>query len=273
MLLPQYIFPLILLATTAVHAQEIGMPLWEFGVAGGAALTPAYPGSTEKLTRALTLPVFIYRGDVVQVDRGGVGARLVHQNDFEVDVGFSASLPASSKDIVARSGMEDLGTLVEFGPRLKFILARPTPNSFVRIELPLRAVLEFDNGVRGQGTAFEPQISYETRNFADGWGARLSTSFVFGDQALNQYFYSVPMQFATQNRPAYDAEAGLITTRFGLNTSKAITPDLRFFVAARYDSYVGAKNSASPLMQQTSSMTVGLGMTWTLARSQTLAQR
>ena len=249
------------------------MPLWEYGLAGGVAVTPAYPGSTEKLTRALALPFFIYRGEVFRVDRGGIGARVVNQKDFEVDIGFSASLPASSKDVEARSGMEDLGTLVEFGPRLKYVVARPTPFSRVRVELPLRAVLEFDNGVRGQGAAFEPQISYESRNIAGGWGLGVSASVVFGDQSLNQYFYSVPARFATANRPQYDAQAGLISSRVGLNFSKELSSDARIFIATRYDSYAGAKNVTSPLMQQSNSLTLGLGFTWTLGRSEARAVR
>jgi outer membrane scaffolding protein for murein synthesis (MipA/OmpV family) len=269
----RYALPFILLVANAAHAQEAGMPLWEYGLAGGVAVTPAYPGSTEKLTRALALPFFIYRGEVFRVDRGGIGARVVNQKDFEVDIGFSASLPASSKDVEARSGMEDLGTLVEFGPRLKYVVARPTPFSRVRVELPLRAVLEFDNGVRGQGAAFEPQISYESRNIAGGWGLGVSASVVFGDQSLNQYFYSVPARFATANRPQYDAQAGLISSRVGLNFSKELSSDARIFIATRYDSYAGAKNVTSPLMQQSNSLTLGLGFTWTLGRSEARAVR
>lgn len=273
MTLPRRFLFLTLFVAAAVHAQDKELPLWEFGMAGGVAVTPAYPGSSEHLTRGLALPFFIYRGEVFRVDRGGVGARVVHQRDLEVDVGFSASLPASSKDIAARTGMEDLGTLVEFGPRLKYVVARPTPDSRVRIELPLRTVLEFDNGVRGQGAAFEPQISYETRSPTAGLGWGVSASLVFGDKQLNQYFYSVPARYATVNRPAFDAQAGLITTRLGLNVSKEVSSDLRIFVAARYDSYAGAQNAGSPLMQSANSATLGLGLTWTLGRSEARAER
>ncbi len=269
----RFFLSFLLATATALHAQDVELPLWELGLAGGVAATPAYPGSTERTTRGLALPFFIYRGEVFRVDRGGVGARVVHQPDFEVDVGFSASLPASSRDIAVRSGMEDLGTLVEFGPRLKYVVARPTPLSRIRVELPLRAVLEFDNGVRMQGVALEPEVAYETRNVLAGIGLGVSGSLVFGDKNLNGYFYSVPSKFASINRPAFDAQAGLITTRLGLNLSKEFNSDLRVFVAVRYDSFAGAKNAQSPLMQQVHGTSLGLGLTWTLGRSDARAAR
>ncbi|MEI6661925.1 MAG: MipA/OmpV family protein, partial [Comamonadaceae bacterium] len=114
-----------LLFTASVQAQDAGLPLWEAGVFAGSLASPAYPGSAERLTRTLALPYFIYRGDILRIDRGGVGARMMMGPDVELDVGFAASLPASSADITVRQGMPDLGTLLEFGPVLKLTLARP----------------------------------------------------------------------------------------------------------------------------------------------------
>ena len=128
--------------TATAQAQEQGLPLWELGVFAGGLSSPAYPASSERSTRALVLPTFIYRGEVFRSDRGGVGARLLRTEDTELDIGFAASLPASSQDIPARQGMTDLGTLIEFGPRLKGTLARPSAGSRLRYELPLRTVLD-----------------------------------------------------------------------------------------------------------------------------------
>jgi outer membrane scaffolding protein for murein synthesis (MipA/OmpV family) len=261
------------LATTLIaQAQEAGLPLWEAGVLGGAASTPAYPGSVDRTSRALILPFLIYRGEVLRADRAHIGARLAHSDDFEFDIGFAVSLPANSDDIAARQGMPDLGTLIEFGPRLKMTLARPTAGSRVRLELPVRAVLEFGGGVRGQGVAFEPELSCETRDIGAGWGMSVSGGLVFGDRKLNNYFYGVTPQFATSVRPAYDAQAGLIATRFGLSAFKDITPDVRVYGFVRYDSYGAATNHASPLYLESSGSSAGVGLAWTLGRSERRAQ-
>lgn len=250
------------------QTQAPALPLWELGAFAGTATTPAYPGSADRASRALVLPVFVYRGEVFRADRGNVGARLMRSDDVELDLGFAASLPATSDDLATRKGMSDLGTLVEFGPRVKFTVARPSPGTRVVLELPLRAVLEFNNGVRQQGYAFEPELGLEMRDVGAGWSLSATASLVFGDKDLNHYFYGVTAPYATAVRPAFDAQAGLITTRLGLSTSKSLSPDVRVFGFLRHDLMEGAANKASPLFQQSTGTSVGLGLVWTLARSE-----
>lgn len=259
---------LALVMTMTAHAQVAPLPLWELGVFAGTATTPAYPGSSDRATRSLAVPIFVYRGEVLRVERGDVGARLFSSDIAELDLGFSASLPASSEDLTARKGMSDLGTLVEFGPRVKFTLSRPAPGARVRLELPVRAVLEFNNGVRQQGYAFEPELGIEVRDAGAGWNLSATASLVFGDKDLNSYFYGVAAPFATVVRPAFDAKPGLLTTRLGLSTSKSITPDVRVFGFVRYEWLEGAANKASPLFQHTTGTSVGLGLVWTVGRSE-----
>ena len=257
----------LLTASLAAHAQDSGLPLWEAGVFGGAASTPAYPGADSRTSRALVIPYLIYRGEVLRSDRGSIGARVFRTADLELDVGFAGSLPANAKDTGARQGMSDLGTLVEFGPRIKWTLTRPSPGSQLRLELPVRAVLEFNSGVNGQGMAFEPELVFDSRHIAGGWGLSASTSLVWGDRKLNNYFYGVTPPFASSNRPAFDAQSGLIATRLSVSTSKDITPDVRVFGFFRFESYSGAANLASPLHLASNGSSVGVGMAWTLGRS------
>ena len=62
--------------------------------------------------------------------------------------GFAASLPANSRDVAVRNGMDDLGTLFEFGPRVRGTLVRLSAGSRIRFDLPLRTVIEVNNGGR-----------------------------------------------------------------------------------------------------------------------------
>ena len=256
------------LAQESADASPGRLPLWEVGAFAGALSTPAYPASSEQNQRALVLPFFVYRGEVIRADRGGVGARMVHTDRVELDVGFSGSLPASSNDIALRRGMPDLGTLLEFGPRVKFLLTPPAERSRITLELPLRAVLEFNDGVRKVGYALEPKLAYET-SIAGDWRMKSAFSLVVGDAQLNQYFYSVPTAFATATRPAYEAQSGLIGSRLTIDGSKRLGPDLRVFAFARQDFYEGSANQASPLFAQKQGTSLGLGLTWTLGRSET----
>jgi outer membrane scaffolding protein for murein synthesis (MipA/OmpV family) len=262
----------LLAAHPAAFAQETGLPLWEAGLVAGGVSTPAYPASSDRSSRALALPFLIYRGEVLRSDRSGIGARLAHTDDYEFDVGFSASLPASSNDVAARQNMPDLGTLLEFGPRMKVTLARPSAGSRVRLIVPVRSVLEFNSGVRGQGVAFEPELAYETRDLSDGWSLSANASLVWGDSQLNQYLYGVSPAYATAARPAYEAQSGLIASRLGLGASTQLGKDVRILGFVRYENYAGSANRNSPLFLQSSGTSYGLWLTWTLGRSEARAR-
>ncbi|HEX8406441.1 MAG TPA: MipA/OmpV family protein [Duganella sp.] len=243
------------------------LPLWEVGLFGGAASTPAYPGADDRSTRALVLPMLIYRGKVLRADRSGVGARLINTDRVELDLGFALSLPARSDDVTARAGMPDLSSLLEFGPRLKVLLAEPTATSRVRLELPLRVPVALKSGFRRQGLVFEPRVVFETGDGTGKWQADANVGAVFGNARLNQYFYEVAPQYATADRPAYQADGGLMMTRLGLSLSRRLSPDWRVFGFTRYDNYSHAANRDSPLFRKDSGVSVGIGFTWTAHRS------
>lgn len=258
----------LLVSSSAMAQQgERNLPLWEAGIGAAAIATPAYPGADRHSSRGLALPFLIYRGKVFRSDQSGIGARLLNTDKVEFDIGFAGSLPAHSDDVPARSGMPDLGTLVEFGPRVKLKLADMGSNGRVRVELPARAVIEVRGGPRRQGWTFEPRLVYENRS-ADGrwvWDTQLAA--VFGDERINRYFYEVRPQYATATRPAYAADAGLMLVRAGVFGAYRINPDVRLFGFVRYDSYAGAANRDSPLMKQDYGTSAGLGFAWTLGRS------
>ena len=252
----------------SAQAQPSGLPLWEVGGFAGSLSTPAYPASAERLNRNLVLPYFIYRGERLSVDRDGIDARLRLASDYELDLGVSGSFPASSNDIAVRQGMPDLGTLLEFGPRLKVKLPSPGPGLRLGLDLPLREVFEVSGGTRGQGLVFEPTLALDMDNVGGGWSLTAKFGLTWGDQQINQYFYGVAPAYATALRPAFEAQSGLMSARASLGASKSLNPDVRVFGYARMDYFGLSSNTASPLHLQNSSPSLGLGLTWTLGRSE-----
>jgi outer membrane scaffolding protein for murein synthesis (MipA/OmpV family) len=195
----------------------------------------------------------------------------VAKNSFaEFDIGFSGALRASSDDVKVRSGMPELGFLLEFGPRAKLNLARPSPDSVVRLELPLRGVFEFNSGVHYRGLTFEPKFTYDKRNLGLGWGFSGSLGLIYGDQQFNQYLYGVPSEYATSSRSAYTAKAGLITPRAQLTLSHKLNSDVRMFAFSRTDFSGKGVNTDSPLHLKERGTALGLGVIWTLGRSSQL---
>ena len=257
-------------AQTEPEIDGVQKPLWEAGVAGFGLTGPAYPGAEDDVGRALALPWFIYRGPVWRAAGGNLGARVAKTEFAEFDIGLGGALRASSDDVKVRDGMPDLGFLLEFGARVKLNLARPSQDSVVRLEMPLRGVFEFNSGVHYRGLAFEPKLTYDKRDMGRGWGFSGSLGLIYGDQTFNQYLYGVSSQYATSSRSAYTAKAGLITPRTQLTLSHRLNEDVRMFAFSRTDFAGKGANSSSPLHLKDRGTSVGLGLIWTLGRSSQL---
>jgi outer membrane protein len=255
------------LSAAAAEPDARDLPLWEAGVGAAVFSTPAYPGAADRSKRFLALPFLLYRGKVLRADQEGVGARLVNKDRVEFDVGFAAALPAHSEDVAARRGMPDLGTLVEFGPRVKYKFADLGDAGRLRFDLPLRAVIEGRGGLRRQGWTTEPRFVWERRGDAGRWTLEAQLGAVFGDRRIHRYFYDVAPQYATAERPAYRADGGLMLVRTGVFGTVRIDPDVRVFGFVRLDSYAGNANRDSPLFEKNTGVSAGVGFAWTLARS------
>jgi len=255
------------LASCQAFAQApAGQPLWEIGGFALGASQQAYPGSDQRVNRAVALPYFVYRGEFLRADRGTVGLRALKTPTFEVDVGFAGSFGSSSDSIDARKGMRDLGTLIELGPRLKWNLGAAPGGGTWRAEFPLRAVFDISDGAAHRGVSFEPELVYERRT-QGGWRYNASIGAIVADSKLASTFYQVSAAEATLARPAYSAQAGLVGWRLGTSFSRSLTPDWRLFGFARIDTVAGGANKNSPLVRQTTGATVGLGVSYTWMRS------
>ena len=267
-----------LLLSGAARAQNAdtpaaSLPLWELGAFAFGVSQQAYPGSDKQLTRGLVLPYGQYRGRFLRADRETAGLRAVKTPLYEVDVGIAASFGGRSSEIDARRGMPELGTLVEFGPRLKIKLGSWGEGRNAgrwQLDLPLRGVFDLTDGAAYRGTSFEPEINFQRRSLA-GWGYGVSLGAIVGDRRLNSTFYGVAPVYALADRPAYAAQSGLIAWRLSVSVSRALTPDWRVVGFARVASVAGAANEASPLVRRTTGTTAGLGFSYTWLRSEARA--
>jgi len=244
------------------------LPLWEAGIFGFGYTQPAYPGAEERTSLLLPLPYLLYRGEYLRIDRGTVGVRAVKKPRYEVDVGFGGSLGSHSSGIEARRGMPDLGTMIEFGPRLKINLGDiSNGRSESRLQFPLREVIDVSHGFVSRGIAFEPQWVNDHR-LPRRWKMFTTVAAIFGDKKLTDTFYGVTQAEATPTRPSYTAKSGLIALRASLLVSHSLSTDTRLFCLLQADSLTGAVNRDSPLVRRTSGWSAGVGVVWTLGRSE-----
>ena len=271
---------LVVLSAAAVHAQETGadtagateptrpkeaLPLWEVGLVGIAAYQPAYPGSDQDLGRLRVLPFGIYRGSVLRADGNGIGLRALHTPRFEWDVSGAGSFGSSANKVRVREGMPSIGTLVEIGPALKVNLGDLVDSKreprLTQLEIPVRAVFDVSDGFAHRGWTFEPRLSH-TAWTGPSFALVLSASTLFGDRTLNHLYYGVDSPYATADRPAYDAKAGLIATRLSASLRHRISPTLRLQYFAQVETVRGAANEDSPLVRSRQDAGIGVSLIW-----------
>lgn len=275
---------LLLSVTASIYAQENSIssqptpeqsestnyvePLWEAGVLGTGVSQPAYPGAEERANLLLPLPYIIYRGKYLRIDRGTVGVRAIKTPRTELDVGFAASLGSRADNIEVRRGMDDLGILVEFGPRLKIDLGDMSDELHQsRLQFALRGVFDINDHLSYRGIALEPAWVNDF-TVPQSWATTISIGAVLGNQQLVDTFYRVTPAEATATRPAYNAQSGLISTRASILSTRMLNRDVRFFGFLRFDSVAGAANYDGPLVKKDNGWSAAIGLMWTLARSQ-----
>ena len=257
-------------ALAQVPAGPGAAPLWELGGVVLGVSQNAYPGSDQQVNRALALPYFIYRGDVLRADRETVGIRALKTETFDLDVGFAGAFGSGSQTIDARQGMRKLGTLVEMGPRLKWDLGAGPAGGRLSAEFPARAVLDLSDKAAHRGWSFEPKLTYSRRSDS-GWRYSASISAIVADTRLAQTFYEVRSSEATTLRPAYTAQSGLVSWRLGTAFSRSLARDWNLFGFARLETVAGAANESSPLVRRSSGASVGMGIAYTWMRSERAA--
>jgi outer membrane scaffolding protein for murein synthesis (MipA/OmpV family) len=241
------------------------LPLWEIGLVGIAAYQPAYPGSDQDLARVRVLPFGIYRGSLLRADGNGIGLRAFRSPRFEWDVSGSGSFGSSANKVHIREGMPSIGTLLEIGPALKVNLGDlvdpKRDRHLTALEIPVRAVFDVSDGFAHRGWTFEPRLSH-TAWTGQSFALVVSASTLFANRSLNHLYYGVDAPYATPDRPAYDARAGLIATRLSASLRHRINSTLRLQYFAQLETVRGAANEASPLVRSKQDAGIGVSLLW-----------
>lgn len=255
----------------AGHAQPASEEsLWEVGLVGVTASQQAYPGASQQTARSLVLPFGIYRGKYLRADRDNLGVRTFVTPTLEFDLGFGGALGSDSSRIDARRGMPDLGDLIEAGPRLRWHIGADDKGGRWRADFPVRAVLDLSDRLAYRGVSFEPRLTYE-RHPSGRWRYAASAGAIIGDARIADVVYGVDPAYATTDRPAYEARAGLIAWRLSTNATYDVSRAIRVFGYVRLDTVAGAANADSPLVRARTGVSGGLGISYTFRSSQKVA--
>lgn len=264
-----------LLAAVPPAARAELRPKWELGAGATGLRLPDYRGSDETRNYAYPLPYFVYRGERMRFDREGFRGVLLESERIELDLSVAGSLPVKSERNRARSGMPDLDPALEIGPKVNVTLWRDRPGERrLDLRFALRGVIATDlSHAKDAGWVFHPHLYYDSRPaFLGGrWDLSAQAGVLYASNRYHQYYYGVAPQFATAERPAYEAGAGYS----GATASAAITRRFgRLWVGTfvRYDALGGVAFEPSPLFRRSEYFAAGFAIAWVFAESKDLVQ-
>lgn len=263
-------------AGTALGQAKELRPLWEAGAGLAYAHLPDYRGSDEAHNYALPFPLLVYRGEFFKSDREGVRAQFLDSRYVELELSAGASVPVRSTKNRARAGMPDLRPTLELGPALKIHLAgigdaRPGERDLeLDLRLPVRRAITWrDGGPRDVGTLAFPNLALDQKlQFAGSrWNLGFLVGGYFADHRYNDYFYGVKPEFATAERPAYEARGGFSGWQsiVALSTTYGGRTWVGGFVKG--DWLNGATFADSPLVRRRTNLTFGIGVSHIFAKS------
>lgn len=254
-------------AAVTRNSDPEGRPRWEVGLAGVGGYVADYPGANQSRFRGLPVPYFIYRGEVLRAGDGGIlRGRYELSDRIEVDLSFDGSLNADSDKNELRRGMKDLDFLAEIGPQIKWTAWKAEARSLT-LNLPVRAVVSFGNGIGSEGFVLNPRVTYRDSAFMGGTTLSLSAGPIFASGKLMDYFYTVRPQEALPDRPAFDAEAGYLGSEFSVGLSRRITPSVRLFTGVQLGVFSGATNRDSALLANETNWNFAVGLSWAIWKS------
>ena len=260
----------LLSAANGLLAAE-DQPLWELGAGVAAFSFPAYRGSDQTNNFLLPVPHFTYHGDFLKADRQGIRGSLFDSDWLDLSVSLALSPPVSSDDLKARAGMPDLEGTFEIGPQMDITFWRSENRArFVKLLLPLRAAITLEGAPKDIGLVFHPKLNMDITDIPGmpGWNLGMLAGPLFGDKRQHAYYYTVAPQYATADRPAYEAKAGYAGMQYLVALSKRFP---KYWVGGfvRYDSLSGATFDNSPLVRQKDYVAAGIAITWVLGESST----
>ncbi|GAB2691880.1 hypothetical protein GCM10027170_24570 [Aliiglaciecola aliphaticivorans] len=252
----------------------IKKPRWEAGIIGAGFSTPEYPGAADNHNNGFVLPFFIYRGDIIRVGENSViRAVAVEKSWLEIDLSLDAAFSADSSDDSVRAGMPDLDFVFEVGPQIRVKLfesgKKATGIQQIQFKLQSRGVFSTDfSSITHRGYVLNPELTYQYIGALQSEDRfRISISPIWGTEKLHDYFYQVDAQFATAQRPEYDAKPGYLGVSLSGGYMFNVTPTVRMFMSASYRLQNNAANIHSPLLVDNNNYAFGAGIVWQIRKS------
>jgi len=266
---------ILLMVLSPVRAWCAEKPLWELGAGLLFLQMPDYRGSDENRRYLLPYPYFVYRGDILRVERERISGRIFETDRLLLDISLNGNVPVNSSENPDRRGMADLDPTFEIGPSLNVTLLENRQDHYkLKLTLPIRAAFSTDfSSVRHEGWVFHPRLVFEKADMIAGSGVNLGISAgpMFADRGYHRYYYAVDPPYATPTRRQYEAGGGYSGSTLTVGLNKNIKP---FIIGAfvSLDFLQGAAFEGSPLVKNKYAVMTGITVSWVFLKSSKMVE-
>ncbi len=265
---------LIVLSPAPTWGQE--RPLWELGAGFLILQAPDYRGSDENRRYLVPYPYFVYRGDILRVERDRISGRIFQTDRLLLDVSLNGGVPVKSSDNLDRRGLPDIDPTFEIGPSLNVTLLENRQDRYkLTLALPVRAAFSTDfSSVRHQGWVFHPRLVFEKADLITGSGVNMGISVGprFTDAGYHRYVYAIDPPYATPSRRSYDPGGGYSGSTLTLGLNKNLKPfTINAFVSL--DFLQGAAFEESPLIKTKTAVMAGFTFSWIFLKSSRMTEK
>jgi MipA family protein len=255
----------ILSAGATTRADE--KPLWEAGLGVGVVAFNDYRGADTTHVYPLPVPYFIYRGEILKSDSDGLRGKFFSRNWIEFTLSVNGTTPVHNSS--AREGMPDLKSTLELGGALNVHMWRSGDGrARLDLRLPVRGAITLEASPQFIGGFFAPNINLDLaqQKGTQGWKLGMLAGPLFANRKYNEYFYSVAPQYATAQRPEYEAHGGYAGAQALVSLTRRY-PKYWFGGYLRHDFLDGASFTDSPLVKTHDYWSGGLAITWIIGQS------
>jgi outer membrane scaffolding protein for murein synthesis (MipA/OmpV family) len=246
-----------------------GLPLWELGIGAALYHQSSYPGSDVRKTTGFPFPYVIYRGDWLRIDRSLQGI-LYETQRIKLDFSAGGTSLVDSDNSDARQGMPDLDPTFEVGPAVSMLIGNPGQHDNVWGRLAVRTAVSVDTGdwdFKQQGWILDTRLRYQKALLGDALKLSTEIGASFADKDYTGYFYGVPAEFATLERPEYESGSGYAGARLGLGLS-GVHGKWRWSLFGSYLNFAGTAFANSPLLDSQHDFSLGATVGWMFWQSE-----
>lgn len=224
-----------------------------------------YRGSDQTKIWIFPIPYFSYRSDKLEAEPSFIRGILFRNRWFSFKLSLVPGLNVESTKNRARAGMPSLDYSLEVGPMAIFHLWESDDNVFeINFECPVRESFATDlTYIKRAGLITVPYFNLIYKPRKDGWSfdSEFSISPMWASQRYHERFYSVPTQYQTPPRKAYQATGGYSGVQSAIVFNKRIDRiGLLSFI--RWDYLKGTAFEDSPLVKQYHFFIGGIGVFW-----------